>query len=94
MQEFWAMTDLEKLILALKVLLVGFGWGALIFSSLLIILLTVDYLKEWIEDAREDRLRNRQLLVYSQATVEIPRQRQHWADQPTDVFKIAEEISK
>lgn len=102
MQEFWAMSDLSKLILVLKILLVGYGWGMLIFSSLLIILLTVDYLKMWIREWREERaykkhkkFEQEQLLVYSQNTVELPRPRYpHWANQDTDAFKFVEEISK
>lgn len=109
MNEFWALSDMDKLILVLKILLVAFGWGSLIFCSVLIIVLTVDYIKEWIVDWKEARVKNKQrklakeqLSLYASTSYSVgiaPARpnydnRPHWADTPTDVYMIAEEIQK
>lgn len=103
MEEFWAMTDIEKVILVLKVLLVAWAWGSLIFCALLVTVLSVEYIKGWVRDWREDHAKKKQreiareqLSLYTQVpySVGIAPARPHWADQKTDVFTIAEEISK
>jgi hypothetical protein len=109
MNEFWALSKLDMLILLLKILLVAFGWGSLIFCSVLIIVLTVDYIKEWIVDWKEARAKNKQrklakeqLSLYASPSYSVGiaparpiyNDRPHWADTPTDVYKIAEEIRK
>lgn len=46
MHAFWSMSDLDKLILTLKILLVGFAWAAIIIAWVLILLLICDWFAE------------------------------------------------
>ena len=54
MHAFWAMSNFDKLILSLKILVVGFGWASIIFAWVLLMFLISD----WFVDRWREKRRN------------------------------------
>lgn len=55
MSAFWAMSDMDKLLLVLKILTIGFGWASLIIGAIGIIYLVVTYIHAVVQDWKEPR---------------------------------------
>lgn len=54
---FWAMSDTDKILLVLKILMVGFGWASLIIGAIGLIYIVVSWIHEVVQDWKESRRR-------------------------------------
>lgn len=55
MYYFWAMSDTDKTLLVLKILLIGFGWAMLILGAIAMIYIVVSWIHEIVQDWKDSR---------------------------------------
>lgn len=64
MQSFWEMSDSDKLKLVGEIFLIAFGWASLIIAAIAVMVLTVEWVRHYLPDWEQERLKKRQMRVY------------------------------
>lgn len=67
MSSFWAMSDVDKTLLVLKILLIAFGWASMIIAAIVVMCFFMLVAKDFLE-VLEERREKRQKAEYSPET--------------------------
>lgn len=56
MHDFWAMSDVDKTLLVLKILVVAFGWASVIIAAIAVMALCLLVGKDYLEKREEPQV--------------------------------------
>lgn len=93
MSSFWAMSDSDKTLLVLKILLISFGWASLIIAATAVMSFCLFLGKDYLEK-REERRKN----VFSPKTdpqvtaFQLKQTRRRIRQEQDEFFNIVQEL--